>query len=690
MTVDAPAGAGQEVQDERAGSGASSRPALEVRIAAVFMALLPGLLIVYFSYRGGGFYPGSVGLAGLLVTQMLVLRVLVADDPFAGASRALLIVGGLFAAFTAWTLASGLWAGSVDRPLTEFNRALLYLVLLVLMGTLPRLAWRAAWLARGTAIGAFVICALGLTSRVLPHLLPTEPGVSNNRLSYPVTYWNALGLIAAIGAIIAIGIASSDGESRVGRALAAASVPIFAATLLFTFSRGAMIAFFIGLVAFLAIARQRAVVGGLLAIVPATAVAVVAAFKADQLATINPTTPAAVAQGKNVAIAVAVCCLAAGALRLLLNVVDRRVSRIDPTLQTRRRILMASTSVAAVVVAVALAAGGASWIGDQYDRFLHGAPLANSGDLRARLSDPSSNGRIDHWNAAFEGFAESRLHGTGAGTYQFVWEQHRDIPVNVVDAHGLYFETLSDLGIVGLLLLVGTIVGILVGLARRARGPNRGFYAALFAAGVVWTVHAGIDWDWEMPVVTAWLFAVGGAALASQRRRRPSAGAHRGRDARVPVAVGLLILAVTPVLMMVSQTHVSAASDAFYAGDCDAAEREALSAISRLATRPEPYQVLGYCNMERGRAQAAIAAMRQAIDRQPDSWEPRFGLALARAEGGADPRFDLAAAFARNPRENVVLQARAAFRDGQSPEQRQAAAEKLRVALVSSGRLALK
>src|SRR4051794_13976669 len=103
MTVDAPAGAGQEVQ-ERAVAGAPTRPALEVRLAAAFMALLPGVLIVYFSVRGGGFYPGSVGLAGLVVTQMLVLRVLVAEDPFAGASRGLLVVVGLFAAFTGWTL----------------------------------------------------------------------------------------------------------------------------------------------------------------------------------------------------------------------------------------------------------------------------------------------------------------------------------------------------------------------------------------------------------------------------------------------------------------------------------------------------------------------------------------------------------------------------------------------------------
>jgi O-antigen ligase len=540
---------------------------------------------------------------------------------------------------------------------------------------------------RGTALGAFAICALGLTSRVLPHVLPTQANIANNRLSYPVTYWNALGLIAAIGAILAIGIASTDRESRAARSLAAASVPVFAATLLFTFSRGAMVALIVGLIVYLAVARQRGVVAALLAIVPTTAVAVVAAYGADQLATTTPTTPAAVAQGKDVALAVALCALAAAAARFLLAPLDRRLDRIHPEPHVRRRLLIASGSVAAVAIGVTLAAGGAGWVNDQFDRFLHGQPTVTSGDLRARLSDPSSNGRIDHWNAAFDGFAQNRLHGTGAGTYQFVWEEHRAIPVNVVDAHGLYFETLSDLGIVGLVLLVAVILGMLTALARRVRGPNRGFYAALFAAGVVWAVHAGIDWDWEMPAVTAWLFAVAGAALAAEARERPR---HHGRSIRVPLAAALLVLAVTPVFTMLAQSHIANASDAFYGGDCDVAQREALDAIQRLATRPEPYEILGYCDMQQGRAQAAVTAMQRAVDKQPDSWEPRFGLALARAYGGSDPRADLAVASMLNPRESIVKDARGQFAKATSPEQRQAAASALRATLISSGRLALK
>jgi O-antigen ligase len=689
MSVDAPAGGGQEVQGQRAAEPPRGRAPIEVRIAAAFMALLPGVLIVYFSFRGGGFYPGSVGLAGLFAIQMLVLRILVADDPYAGANRWVLVVGGLFAAYTGWTLASGLWSSAADRPLIEYNRALLYLVLLVLMGTLPRLRWRAAWIARGTALGAFAICAVGLTSRVLPHVLPTSPGIANNRLSYPVTYWNALGLIAAIGALLAIGIAGADRESRLGRILAAAGVPVFAATLLFTFSRGAMLAFMVGLVAYLLVGRQRAIVGALLAIVPTTAVATASAYNADQLATLDPTSPLGVSQGKQVAVAVALCAAAAAVIRFLAGPLDRALKRIEPSPVTRRRIKVAAPATAIAAVAIAIAAGGASWTSTQFDQFLKGASTPTA-DLRTRLTDPSSNGRTEHWKVAFEGFSEHPWRGNGAGSFQTTWEQKRAVPVTVVDAHGLYFETLSELGIVGLVLLLGAIGGIMIALVRRARGANRGFYAALFGAGVVWAVHAGVDWDWEMPAVTAWFFAVGGAALASQRRKAPTGSRQLARGTRVPIAAALLLAAVTPLLMMLSQTHLSRASQAFYSGDCGTAQREAFASVSSLAVRPEPYQILGYCDMAQGRAQAAVAAMQQAIDKSPASWEPRYGIALARAEGGADPRRDLAAALVRNPKQQLIQQAIVAFRAAVTPEQRQSVAERMRQDTIASGTLALK
>src|SRR3954447_5164755 len=177
MTVEAPAA----VPEEAAGDGAPPRRPVERRVAAAALALLPGILIVFFGFNGGGYFPGSVGFAALLVSQLIVVRVLVAEHPFAGFSRPLAAVAGAFALYTGWTLLSGLWSDAQDRSIIEFDRALLYLLLLVLMGLLPRRAYRVKWIVRGIAIGAFVVCAAGLTSRVLPEVWPTSAGVANNR-----------------------------------------------------------------------------------------------------------------------------------------------------------------------------------------------------------------------------------------------------------------------------------------------------------------------------------------------------------------------------------------------------------------------------------------------------------------------------------------------------------------------------
>jgi hypothetical protein len=684
MTVRAPADTGSATPEPDAGPPERSR--LELRVASAAMALLPGGLIVYFGFTSGGFFPGSVGFAAALVAQMLVVRVLLADHPFAGFSRPLLAVTAAFGLYTGWILASGLWSASADRPLIEFDRALLYLLLLVLMGTLPRRVWRAAWLARGIVAGAFVVCASGLITRVLPHLWPVAPGIANNRLSYPVSYWNALGLLATIGTLIALGLAANDRETRLGRALPAATVPVFAATLLFTFSRGSILALAFGFAVYVCVARQRSLLPALLAVLPPTIVALVIAYNADQLATFNATSPTAVHQGKGVAVAVLICALAAGVVRWLLAPVDRRLAGIRVSAHVRRRARIGAGALAAGLIVVALALGGASWVDRQWNRFIGGAAVSGQ-DQRARLTDPSLNGRTQHWRVAFKGFAGDRLKGHGGGSYQFQWEKSRTVAFAVTDAHGLYFEVPSEYGLIGLVLLVGTLAAILRTLLRRRSGVNSGYWAALLAASAAWALHAGVDWDWEMPVITAWVFAVGGAALASRLRPQSSEAPILSSAVRIPIAAVLLLATLVPVLLMISQSHLSRSANARAQGNCSTARSEAFAAISALAVRPEPYHILGYCDMAQGRSKAAVAAMTKAIEREPDSWEYRFGLALARAQGGADPRPDIAAAAGRNPLEPLVQQAKAAFATNRSASGWQAASDQIRLQALQSGRL---
>ena len=81
--------------------------------------------------------------------------------------------------------------------------------------------------------------------------------VADDRLSYPLTYWNALGLLAAVGTILCFHLTCSRAEPPAVRVLGAAAVPLLVTTLFFTFSRGAIAAGIVGLVAYVVIGRPR-------------------------------------------------------------------------------------------------------------------------------------------------------------------------------------------------------------------------------------------------------------------------------------------------------------------------------------------------------------------------------------------------------------------------------------------------
>src|SRR6185503_8997764 len=138
------------------------------------------------------------------------------------------------------------------------------------------------------------------------------------------------------------------------------------------------------------------------------------------------------------------------------------------------------------------------------------------GNLNKRLLNFSGNGRADLWRLAWD---ESRNHavlGAGAGTYERYFLAHQPRGVGRVrDAHGLYIETLAELGPLGLILLLGALVVPLTVLGQARRHP---LVPGAAGAYVAYLVHAGVDWDWELPAVTLAGLLCGAAILVAARR----------------------------------------------------------------------------------------------------------------------------------------------------------------------------
>jgi O-antigen ligase len=610
------------------------------RLATGALLLLPGAFTVYMSFNAGGFFPQTPAFVAIVLALALAARLALADAPLVGFNRPLAIAAAALAAFAVWTLASGLWSDAPGRAILEFDRVLVYLLALLLFGSMPRQTARLRLAFQGLAAGIVIVCAIALVTRVLPDVWPVDPNYANNRLSYPLTYWNTLGLLASIGVILCFHLSSSRSEARAVRVLGAAAVPMLATTLYFTFSRGAIAAGIIGLLLYVVMGRPRALVGSVLATVPATAIAVAVAYDADLLATPNPTTAAAVSQGKTVALVVSLCIVGAGLARFLLLALDQRLNfpRLAPS---ARRRLTGALAAAGVVLAVGLAVALQDEISRQYDRFVEGGGAGSSQDFRTRLTDPANNGRLAEWRVARDNYRASRFHGQGAGMYQVLWSRDRASEfanLYVRDAHSLYVEVLGELGVVGIALLLTVLGALVFGLVRRRKHPQRPLYMALLAAAVTWLLAAGVDWVWEMPAASLWLFALGGAAIAASGRRRKYLFGNPGPPARAVLTVACLLIAIVPMLVLISQTRLDGSADAFTRGKCPEAVDEARSSTSALGMRPEPYELIAFCELRAGTPERGVQAMREAIDRDPLNWEYRYGLALARAVAGQDPR----------------------------------------------------
>jgi len=128
----------------------------------------------------------------------------------------------------------------------------------------------------------------------------------------------------------------------------------------------------------------------------------------------------------------------------------------------------------------------------------------------------------------------------------------------------------------------------------------------------------------------------------------------------------LLLTAVAPALLFVSQRQLTAAQNAQQAHNCTKAIARAGDAIQTLDVRPEPYEVDALCQTRLGRPGLAVAAMRRAVQLDPNNWRSRYTLAAVRGAAGLDPRPDLDEALRLNPYNAEMRQLSASIPKGDS------------------------
>ncbi|MFM9141037.1 MAG: hypothetical protein ACKOTH_11140, partial [Solirubrobacterales bacterium] len=131
--------------------------------------------------------------------------------------------GGL-TALTALVGLSILWAPIAATAQADLQRLLLYLGALVAGIALLRGRMGLRTVEPALGAGVLLVIVYALADRLLPGLVSQEASRSAaGRLEQPLTYWNAMGALAAVGLVIALRVAG-DGTRERWLALAGAAI----------------------------------------------------------------------------------------------------------------------------------------------------------------------------------------------------------------------------------------------------------------------------------------------------------------------------------------------------------------------------------------------------------------------------------------------------------------------------------
>jgi hypothetical protein len=460
---------------------------------------------------------------------------------------------GVLLAFTALTGLSVAWSVAPDASWQDAGRMLAYSSVFAAAVVLAWIApggWRA--LLGGTVLAAVVVCGYALLTKVLPNDLGLSAEANfYARLQEPYGYWNAIGLTAAMGAIGCLWLGGRRAGHALLNALAFPAMGLVIVTLMLAYSRGALAALAIGVIAWICLVPLR-LRGMRVLLVGALGASPIVAwdFSRHTLSSDGVTLAARTTAGHQLGVLL-------GAMLLVLALVGIAIGffgdRRAPTAVTRRAVgigLAALVVLAVLALAGGLAASKRGFTGtishDLSSLTNPNAPVPKN--TPGRLTAVGSV-RARYWNEALEIFKAHPTLGAGAAGYETARLRYRTQPLDVRQAHGYVVQTLADLGIVGLAISL-VLLFAWMGAAGRATHPfDRRWMArrspfslawrhaplaytpervgmlTMLCIVVVFGVHSFVDWTWYVPgdavvalLCTGWLAGRGplpGGSLAA-------------------------------------------------------------------------------------------------------------------------------------------------------------------------------
>jgi O-antigen ligase len=570
-------------------------------------ALLAALLLAVVAFAGGAPRPHPAALAGL----------------------------ALLVAFAGWQAVSIAWAALPSLARDDALLTLFYAVVLAL-----GLSVRGA-VDRAVAVGAVAAASGGLalaTGLALRFGSAPESHFTDGRLAFPVSYTNGAAAMFLVGFWPALVLAARRSVPVAGRATALAAATACTAGWLLTQSKGGGIALALSAAAVLAVARDR-----LRLVVPG---AIVGLLVGSQFGVLTAPYTSADLRGaaRDGGLALLWLTGAAAGAGLAYALADRRLSLPAPVTRVVSRAALVLVIAGAVAVPVAFFATvdhPGRWWDDKWASFKHSPSRETA---TTHFGSLGSN-RYDFWRVALRQFDDHPLAGIGDRGFGPAYLIERRSGETPARAHSFELDALSELGVVGVVLLLAALTPLVV-LA--TRGAWRGDLAATaaFGAAAYFLIHASADWIWTIPAVGVPVFALLGTAAARDEGEPPP------RLAGTAVAVA----AVAVALLAFAPPWLSARLSSHALQGSSSPESDL-----RWARRLDPLSVEPYL-IQAGIAPtpaAALAPLRKAAAKEPRSVDVRFqlGVGYGRAGDRAAARRELQAALRLEPGEPSIQRA---------------------------------
>lgn len=609
------------------------------------------LVILFYAFSAGGYFLIRRSYGELMILYLLVLGILFNIDVRGRLPLAGRLEMGLMGAYAIWVLFSVTWSYIPARSFEEFTRAVLYLAGFALFYLyFSRREWL-EWLGHAFILIAAAVAVNSMLGKVIPDVI-THPDIfESNRLNYPLTYWNTMALLMAMAFPVALRAAASRAAHPAVRCLYAAALVLFSSVLFFTFSRAGIVLLVLTLAVYLAasVSRLKLLLHAGLAILWTI---VIVGFCYLYLPAMVETTPdpvARISEGHLLGVALVVVLLAAAATQVA---VWRLEGKVSLSARTSRKVGMGLAAAGVVVVlagslmVTASEGGPVSWLRAQVE-FITAAEKEEAVERAEERLMSLQSGRYQEYAASLGAFTERPLQGTGAGTWSISWFKNRPYDVYIKDGHSLLFENMVELGLVGTLLLfsfIGVFIVRCVKDLRFLKGKReRDIYAAFLAACSAFLMHAMIDWDWEMPVVTLAFFMFAGALLrygvisrrlavgegeeessAEQQRQDPEQeperegfGLRRALSWKLLAGTGCIVAMVAVIFPLLSQVRVQSAGNYARANDAANLEREARLAHRLFPLDATPLIMESIANSSQGRMKKAEDLLNQALELEP-------------------------------------------------------------------------